>query len=78
MEDVLGKTNTVMVDVKGNNMMVLPFDKMLPQPLADTTVEPTAAASGGGRPKAAPIEHTDDERSTARGRDAGDDNHESK
>ncbi len=44
MEQVLGKTNTVMVDVKaGNNLLYLPIDKLTQrQQVVDTVVQPSS------------------------------------
>ncbi|MCX7087065.1 MAG: FtsH protease activity modulator HflK [Methylococcales bacterium] len=70
MEQVLSKTNTLMVDVKGgNNIMYLPLDKMTQQTLVSSSVEPVAATSIATHSKSTTVAN-DDERSAARGRDA--------
>ncbi|MGZ4989955.1 MAG: FtsH protease activity modulator HflK [Methylobacter sp.] len=70
MEDVLGETNTVMVDVKGgNNMLYLPLDKMIqhqtPSPQANV---PQSTAE---QPAQTAVEsaHAPAVRSSTRGRD---------
>lgn len=74
MEQVLGKTNTVMVDVKGgNNMMVLPIDKILQQSSGEPSAEPIAATSSKVQSRATvttSASNDDDERSMVRGREA--------
>jgi modulator of FtsH protease HflK len=70
MENVLGETNTVMVDVKGgNNMLYLPLDKMIQhQPSIPQTNAPQSTAE---QPAQTAIEaaHPPAVRSSTRGRD---------
>ncbi len=69
MQQVLGKTNTVMVDVKGgNNLIYLPLDKLTRQPTVEAPTEPVAATSIATHSKSTTVAN-DDERSNARGRD---------
>lgn len=68
MEEVLGKTNTVLVDVKGsNNIMYLPLDKMA-KPMSEVQSEPSvpAVTTANSQVSTAAI---DDARSSARGRE---------
>jgi modulator of FtsH protease HflK len=71
MEQVLGKTNTVMVDVKGgNNLMYLPLDKITQQQPIEATAESSTPTSIAPYSKAAStMTGNDDERTSARGRD---------
>lgn len=71
MEEVLGKTNTIMVDVKGgNNIMYLPLDKIARQipPEFHSEATPTPTANSAATNQETNVA-TEDVRSVARGRD---------
>ncbi len=69
MENVLGNTSTVMVDVKGgNNMLYLPLDKLAKQTAVEPELTPPSqAAITSTNPKSTAAQ--DDARSAARGRE---------
>lgn len=71
MEQVLGKTNTVMVDVKGgNNMLYLPLDKLVKPAAVEPHEVPAPAAVANNHPtRAATPIAVEDVRGMGRGRE---------
>lgn len=69
MEDVLGKTNTVLVDVKGgNNVMYLPLDKMTRAKVESFVPEAPAPTESASNTQTSSVT-VDEERTQVRGRE---------